>query len=484
MELARLATLDPGLDREVESVLRHYDVPGAAVTVIHDGTAYARLFGVKRVGRGDAIGPRTAFNVGSTSKAFVSCAAAALVSEGRISWDDPVQRLVPEFELYDPWITRHVTLRDLASNRTGLPRLGLTEYGFDPDVPVSEIFRRVKHTKPIAGFRERFTYVNPGHTAVAVAIGRAAGGTFLEVLRDRVLAPMGAAGISGGVAARTELTDFAHGHCDAGDGTQVVAPIYTDNYLGSGGMWVCAEDAALWLQLHLDGGRVGDRQVLHEKALRETHLPQTVVQPDDIAPWIGVPGARFAAYGLGWAMSEWEGEWVIGHSGSDVGVSSQIAFAPQRGIGLAVYLNKNCAAALELRLALMQRLLQRAPRDWRSIVSDPSLPSTHITATRVAADPEPGTKAALALEAYAGRYSHPGSGLAIVTAEGGSLALEFEEGHLYDAELKPLGGHDFLFVSRHPANRASMRVRVNFVVEGTRAVRMVVPELEEFSRPS
>lgn len=484
MDLMPLSQLDSGLDLAASSVLQHYGVPGAAIVVVAGGRSYVKLHGVKRLGCAEPVGPRTAFNIASTSKAFVSCVAAAYADDGVLSWDDPVRQYVPELEFYDPWITEHATLRDLAGNRTGLPRLGLTEYGFDPEVPATEIFRRLKHTRPIAGFREKFTYVNPGHTAVGVAVGRAAGKSFLAALRDRVLTPLGMTGVSGGSAARDELTDFAGWHCEADGRTQEIEPIYADNYLGSGGLWMCPEDAVRWLQLHLGGGIVGGTRVLSPAACQETHSPQIVVRPEDIAPWIGVPGTRYAAYGLGWAMSEWEGEWTIGHSGSDLGVAAQVGFAPRRGIGVAIYLNKNCAAAIELKLLLMQRLLGLAPRDWRAVVSDRSLPSTHVSEPRVERDPHPGTRPVFDLEVYAGRYFHPGSGFATVSARHDALVLQLDAGRIYDAELRPLGGHGFLFVSRHPGNRGSMRVRVEFIVDGGRPTRMVIPEVEAFARVS
>lgn len=480
MQLNSLEELDASLDQDIGGVLADHGVPGAAVTVIHSGRAFVKLHGVKRLGFPEKVGPLTAFNIASTSKAFVSCAAAALVAEGRLAWDDPIRRYVPEFELYDPWVTEHATLRDLSGNRLGLPRNGLTEYGFNPDVPVETVFRRLKHTQPISGFREKFTYVNPGHTAVGLALGRVTGQSFLQILREKVLYPLGMMNTSGGVAARSELKDFAGWHCGVGDRTQAIAPVYSDNYLGSGGMWTCAADAAKWLQLHLFGGVVEGRRIVAEEALRETHSPQVVVRPNDIAPWIGVPGTCFAAYGLGWAMSEWEGEWVIGHSGSDLGVAAQIGFAPARGIGVAVYLNKNCPAALELKLMVLQRLLGRQPRNWREIIADRTLPSTHLSSPRVERDPEPGIVPTLALSAYAGRYFHPGSGYITVRESDTGLDLELDAGQIYNADLKPLGGHRFLFLARHPANRDSMRVSVEFVVEQGRPTRVIIPEVQEF----
>jgi CubicO group peptidase (beta-lactamase class C family) len=110
-----------GLDEDVRRIMSDWDVPGVAVAVIQgDEVTYAKGFGVREIGRTDAVDERTIFAVGSTSKAFTAAAMAMLVDEGKVSWDDPVVDHLPTFQLSDPYITRDLRVRDLMSHNSGL----------------------------------------------------------------------------------------------------------------------------------------------------------------------------------------------------------------------------------------------------------------------------------------------------------------------------------------------------------------------------
>lgn len=479
--LRRLSEFDPAADAVVDEILEHYEVPGAVVVVVRDDTAYLKPCGVERLGDPAPVTETTAFNIGSTSKAFVSTAAAILVAEGRLRWDQPIRSVVPELVLYDPWVSDHVTVRDLCGNRTGLPRTGFCEYGANPEVPLTDILSRLRHTAPIAPFRDRFTYVNPGHSAVALAIARLGGCSFVEFLRARLFEPLGMTHSSGGAAARTlpSLAGWHYGHkghtvrIDVADG---------DNYLGSGALWLSGSDAAQWLRFHVNGGRVDDCQVVPRATLEETHTPQVIVRREDLAIWIGVPETPYAAYCLGWATSELGGHRLLSHSGSDLGISAQIAVVPSARMGVAAYVNKRCPAAKEIVYSLLARLLNLAPRDWRALVTDRSLPSTNCQAPRITRDPDPTIRPSLDLTAYAGRYVHPGNGCVTVSRGHDRLQADFELCRLYGVDLVPLGGHAFLPLAHHPACVDDLRVKAEFTVEGGCPVRFYVPEIGEFAR--
>jgi len=477
----RLADLDPAADTLVDEVLEHYEVPGAAVAVVRDDIAYLKPCGVERIGEPARVTETTAFNIGSTSKAFVSTAAAILVADGRLRWDQPIRSIVPELELYDPWISDHVTLRDLCGNRTGLPRTGFCEYGANPDVPLTEILSRLKHTAPIAPFRARFTYVNPGHSAVALAVARVSGCSFLEFLRTRLFEPLGMTHSSGGSAART-LPSVAGWHYGPKGHTLRIEIADGDNYLGSGALWLSASDAAQWLRFNVNGGTVDDRQIVPGAALEETHTPQVLVRREDLAIWIGVPETPSAAYCLGWATSELGGHRLLCHSGSDLGISAQIGVVPSARMGVATYVNKRCPAAKEIVYSILARLLNLTPRDWRALVTDRSLPNTNYQAVRITEDPDPATRPALDLAAYVGCYFHPGNGLATISLAGDRLRVDFELCRLYGMDLAPLGGHAFLPLAHHPACVDDLRVKAEFTVHGDSPVRFYVPEIGEFTR--
>ena len=168
-------SFDAELDAYIDTVLEDYGVPGAAITVVKDGAVYLKSYGVKRIGTEDRIGENTAFLIASCSKAYTAAAIALLVDEGALGWDDKVHEVLPEFTVYDPWITRNLTIRDLLTMRIGLQRQGIVEWGRNYDIAHEEAFRRLQYTGPECGFREKHVNLNPAYSAISVIVERVSG---------------------------------------------------------------------------------------------------------------------------------------------------------------------------------------------------------------------------------------------------------------------------------------------------------------------
>jgi CubicO group peptidase (beta-lactamase class C family) len=466
--------MNAGLPSDLEAICRElFDrdkVPGAAVTLVTGEIGYAYSYGVRSLATGAPVTSRTAFNIGSCSKAFTSAVVAALVADGLMNWDDPIHRYVPEFSLYDPWVAEHATLRDLSGNRLGLPREGLCEYGLHPEISVDYIFRNLKYTRPVRPFRDRFTYVNAGHSACAVACGRAAGRPFLDVLKSRLLAPLGMSGTSGGRAARSELTEHASWHVAVGDEIVEVDAVFSDQYFGSGGICTSAGDALRWLAFQLGCGRIDGRQIVAEEALRETHLPQSVARPGRDMISLFYPESPYGAYCLGWATSSFAGHTVVCHSGGDIGVSAFTLLVPEKQIGIGVYLNSSSRCSMSCAYALAARLLGLPDRDWDRYFETFMSPKD--------AGESAGAAEIVVLDAwsYAGTYRHPADGDFTVFTEGETLRAKLENAYKFDLVLTPCGEHEFRVDSPHPEVKSlfstSARPVISFDVEAGRAVRV------------
>src|SRR6185295_19760797 len=102
-----------GFDEYVNKAIKDWEVPGVAIAVIKDDRiVLAKGYGVKKLGDPAPVNERTLFAIGSSSKAFTAAAIAILVDEGKVKWDDPVTKYLPGFEMYDPYVTRELTVRD------------------------------------------------------------------------------------------------------------------------------------------------------------------------------------------------------------------------------------------------------------------------------------------------------------------------------------------------------------------------------------
>ena len=462
--------LDDRLRPICDAYLGARQVPGASIAVVHGDLSYHYAYGVKSVLSAEPVTAQTGFNIASCSKAFVSAAVASLVADRLASWDDPISRFVPEWQLQDPAETLRVTLRDLSANRLGLPRVGLMEAGLDPRLPVEHVFSRLRHTVAVHPLGERFTYINAGHNANALAVGRITGQGFIDTLRDRILQPLGMSTSSGGEQARGALVDQAGWHCRVAGGIVPIDSIFTDQQTGAGGMVVSGADALQWLRFHLNDGLVDGRQVIAREALAETHKPHVITEPGKNLPGLFYPGARMAAYALGWAVSDFEGRPLICHSGTGYGVAAMTLLLPGSGLGIAVYANVLGAPVTSLSFALAAAVLGLPVRDWRAYFESfapvpPAMP---------APNPSPASSEEIIdLDSYVGTYVHAADGPLVVERVGDGLAGNLRHGYRMNFSLLPLGSNSFSVKFSQPEWRALMdseRSVLNFKVVGGSSV--------------
>ena len=93
--------------------MKTFDVPGLSVAIVKDGkVVLTKGYGVRKLGEPSSVDERTMFGIGSNTKAFTTAALAMLVDEGKISWDDPVYQRLPDFQMYDPYVSHEMTIRD------------------------------------------------------------------------------------------------------------------------------------------------------------------------------------------------------------------------------------------------------------------------------------------------------------------------------------------------------------------------------------
>lgn len=458
-----LADLDPELDELASSYLRAAGVPGASIAIVLRDGSYHGSFGVKSIETSEPVRAETAFNIGSCSKAFTTTAMASLVAEGRVGWDEPVVRHVPEVRFPAAIARDGVTLRDLGANRLGLPRVGLVEYGFDFRLTPARILSGLEHTAPIARVGERFTYFNPGFITLGIAVGRITGLGFLEALKHRLLAPLGMTSTSGGSAARTALQDLASWHCSVDGRVRAIDTVFSDLYLGAGTLVMSSLDALRWLRFQLGEGAVGDREIVARDALRETHAPQIEARPGTDIVSLFYPASPKGAYALGWALSEFEGHPLVAHSGADLGCSAMTMLFPESRLGIAVATNVSGGNSHVLAFAIAAHLLGVPARDWGAWFADA------IDRASPAAPPwEPGPNRSPE-HAYRGRYVHPADGELVIEGHDGALRGRLVDGYRWTFTLDPRGEDRFLVAFEHPEWRSGVPAWLSFTVENGRA---------------
>ncbi|HEY4966639.1 MAG TPA: serine hydrolase domain-containing protein, partial [Puia sp.] len=182
------------IDSLAENARKKFNVPGIAVAVIKDGQiVHMKGYGVRSLNTGLPVDENTLFGIASNSKAFTAFALGILVDEGKISWDDKVRKWIPEFKMYNPYVTEEFTIRDLLTHRSGLG-LGAGDLMFFPDssdFELKDILYNLQFLKPVSGFRTKFDYDNNLYIVAGEVVKRASGVSWEDFVENRIIKPVG-----------------------------------------------------------------------------------------------------------------------------------------------------------------------------------------------------------------------------------------------------------------------------------------------------
>ena len=411
-----------GFDAYVEQALRDWRVPGMAIAIVrNDSVVFIKGYGVRELGKPAPVDARTLFAIGSTTKAFTVAALAMLVDSGKVAWDDPVTKHLPWFELADAYVTRELTVRDIVTHRSGLPRGDLVWYGSGFDR--SEVLHRVRYLKPRWSFRSTYGYQNIMFLAAGQVVEAASGVSWSDFLKARIFTPLGM------TATNTSVTalgggDVATPHDKIDDTVRAIPWRNIDNIAPAGAINSNVTDLAQWVRLQLGHGSYGGRRLISDSAVEEMHSPQMVVRMSKEARE-NFPDTHFMAYGLGWFLQDYHGKKFVGHGGAIDGMRAEIGLIPEARLGVVVLAN---LGGTGFPAAIMYRALDAylgAPaRDWSGVLlAAERKAEARGDSTRKAFEAArvPDTRPSLPLEKYAGSYEDSLYGRLEIAEQGGKL---------------------------------------------------------------
>ena len=414
------------LDRYTAQAVRDWNAPGLSIAVVHDGrVAFAKGYGVLDVGRATPVDTQTLFAVGSTTKAMTTMALAMLVDDGKLAWDDPVTKHLPDFQLSDPYVTREVTVRDLLTHRAGLPNADFL-WSWN-DLPSDEVIRRVRYVRPAYSLRSSFIYQNIMYAVAGEVVRAASGMSWAEFLRTRIWQPLGMTRTVATLAEAARASNVATPHATVRDTLRTISSNSVDAVASAGSVWSSAADMAKWIGFLLDSGSVGGRRLLKRETFAELVRPQTHVPPDEFYPTAQLTRPHWTTYGLAWFQQDYRGRKIDYHTGSIDGMVAIVGLLLDERIGVVVLSN---ASQSNLRHALMLKTFDlftgAAARDWSqdlkklydSLATRGAAQQRNATAQRAT-----GTRPSLELARYAGTYSDSLFGTRVVTFEDGTLRM-------------------------------------------------------------
>ncbi len=414
----------------VETTLKIWDIPGAAVGIVKDGrVVFLEGFGKRDVDRNLPVTPRTRFILGSTTKAFTTMALGLLVDERKLSWDQPVVTALSDFRLQDEYASLHATVRDLASHRTGLPRHDWVWMNSPMDL--GELVRSLRYLEPSRELRAAFQYNNLMFISLGYIVEKVSGAPWDAFLHERIFRPLGMADSGCTIPEYTAAAEYARSYRK--EGGKVVMqpfPLPSDKLMygarASGSVNTTAEDMCKWMLLHLSNGRAGNPALISSANLLQMHTPQIAT------PWN--PGQQsetlFPSYGLGWMLDVYRSNYRVHHGGSTMDFNSYVMLFPHAGIGVVVLINANTPGVNALANGIGDLAMAMEPIDWngllqaRNRVGSGNRPQAARTA---------GTHPAHNFEEYIGEYRHPAYGTIKVETSGGHLSVTF---HGYSSPLE------------------------------------------------
>jgi CubicO group peptidase (beta-lactamase class C family) len=418
------------VDRIMLDTIRAWQAPGAAVAIVRDDrVVYMKGYGFKDLSRTEPVTPDTLFQIASTSKAFTTTAIAMLAEEQKLSWDDPVRKHVPYFRLNDACADAQVTLRDIASHRTGLPTRD--ELWDNTPLTREQVIRAIGNVSLSRPFRGAYQYQNIMFIVAGEAVSAAAGTPWPDFVRTRIFEPLQM------THTRTSDADWlqsdrAVGHRwnRAMNAPVVQKPIDTTVLGSAGAIKSSARDMANWVRFQLADGVFDGKRLVSADALNETKTPHTVIRLQGSAKDSN-PETNVYSYGLGWYVQDYAGTLLVSHSGSLNGFRTHVDLLPKQKSGFVVMINVGrSAATVAMRNALADLLLARPARDWNAYYLALDKKQQDLAETRLRereAKRHPDTRPSHALAEYVGTYTNAGYGTANVALENDRLVLRWNQ---------------------------------------------------------
>lgn len=411
-----LASLIPDIDRLAAEAMAVWKVPGTALAIVQGGeVVLTRAYGQRDVEADLPVTPHTHFVICSITKSFTATAIALLHNDGVLDWSKPVRDYLPEFRLSDAVATERVTIRDLLSHRSGLPRHDWIH--LPGDLAPAEMLPLMRHLELSRDIRAAWQYNNLCYNAAGLLIERLSGKSFETFIRERLTNRLGM------------TVSFSLDELEAGVEPARPYKIDVDTRLpglrlpirttAAGAINTSVADLGNWMRLHLGKGEFHGERLLPATLVEQLHAPLAHVGKSEFSEF------GQAHYGLGFQSNTYQGDRVVSHSGGWNGWGSLMTLIPEAGIGVAVLTNRSPSEVPPiLTWYILDRLRGREPVDWlarfRKMRDDFIV---HIPADKKAREEarHKGTKPAHMLSAYAADYAHPAYGVISIREREGAL---------------------------------------------------------------
>lgn len=361
------------LDELIQNTIKTFDVPGMSVGIVKDGKViYAKGFGVRSLTTGQKMDENTLVGIASNSKGFTGTALAMLADDGKLNLDDKVTKYIPEFQMYDPYVSQEVTIKDLITHRAGLG-LGQGDLMFFPEggnLSVNDIIHNVRYLKPENPFRTTLDYNNIMFIVAGEVIHRVSGRTWSQFIEERILKPVGMTSSFGSYknAKSANSLNIIDAHAPVNGKAVAVPHDWNETANAAGGIMSNIKDMAIWAEFLMNGFTTKDgKKLVSDKQIQQLWNLQ-------ISTPVALKNSydsNFGGYGLGWFLTDVKGHKQVYHTGGLIGTVTQFTLIPDMKLGIVVLTNQQSGAAFSaITNTVKDSYLGYPDRNWLKNYAD------------------------------------------------------------------------------------------------------------------
>jgi beta-lactamase class C len=348
----------------LDAVEQSGQVSGLAVAIVKDDKVLLqRGIGYADASRNAPVTTATVFRLASLSKAFASALAAILVDDGMLSWDTHVAGVLPSFELKNVDASEKLTVRDILSQRAGLPH-NTYDRLLEQDEPYQMLVDKLKDVPLACGVGDCYGYQNITFALIGDITYAVTGDFFYHQVEKRLFRPLGMSTATYGKDALESSASWARPHARRGGGwTPIEIKESYYHVPPAAGVNASIKDMTQWLI-----AQMGNRPDVLAPALLDTlHTPEVATPTERHAsPWRRAR-LRDAHYALGWRIYDYAGETLVFHAGAVQGYRAIIGFFPKYKFGAVMLWNCECALPMGLMPMLFDRYLGLPEVDWAGL---------------------------------------------------------------------------------------------------------------------
>lgn len=450
-----------GLDTFVARVIRDWKIPGVSIAVVEKNKViFTGGYGYRDIEKKLPVTENTLYAIGSCTKAFTAAILGQLAKEGKVDLDKPVRDYLPELKFEDEYSNAHITLRDMITHRTGLPRHDMSWYAS----PASrkELLERIEHLEPTAELRETFQYNNFMYLAQGMVIEKITGKSWEQNVKERILDPLGMNNTHFSVKEMMNAADKSYAYATIKDSIIKQIPYRNIDAMGpAGSINSCAKDMAKWLITWINDGKYNGKEII--PALHRMQAMTSQMATGAGVPGIENPDVHAGGYGLGWFITSYRGHYRVEHGGGIDGFITTTGFFPGDSIGIFVVSNQSQPVSI-IRNFIADRMMKLPYRNWNKQMLDAATKAREAAKSGANNDSlqrKKNTKPTHDLSDYAGIYENPGYGEIQIMSEDGKLKGKY---NTLDLELDHYHYNIFNARAKDPAFETAEALKMMFTM--------------------